>query len=49
MAHGRDPVGLDAGVGLGDLRVDAGGGFGDRVDRDLLAGQRLVIGLVSWT
>ena len=34
-AHGGDPVGLDPGVGLRDVRVDAGGGGRDRVDRDV--------------
>ncbi len=32
-----DAVGLDAGVGLGDVGIDAGGRVGDRVDRHVAA------------
>ena len=47
VADGRDPVGLDVGVGDGDLRVDAGGRAGDRVDRHLRRGQSGVVGLLE--
>ena len=38
-----DPVRLDARVGLGDVRVDAGGRGGDRVDRHVGGGQARVV------
>ena len=48
-ADGGDPVRLDPGVGLGDMGVDAGGRFGDRVDRDAasLGQAESVVGLLE--